>query len=908
LNLDEVLRSLNGLSEADKAAVAEQAAQATAGMKFIPSPGPQTEAWFSPADVLLYGGEAGGGKDLALETPILTANRGWQTMGSIAVGDTVFSSSGDQTKVVAKSEVFTDHECYSVNLNTGERFIAGSGHQWLTLTERERLANWRRKPETRRARKEARASRAVAEPKRPNQSAAAKKANEARLHDYLNAANPSARTTEEISASLRHLGKSNHSIEVAGSLKTCRARLPIDPYLFGLWLGDGHSSRGEIGMDAEDFKEVLPQVDNQIVSAKVEADGRKRPFMVVRFECLQARLRAGGLLGCKRIPDEYLIASHDQRLALLQGIMDTDGTATKSGACEIAFSDLRLITDVQALLSSLGVKAALQKPKKTTHKDSHRIKFMASFPVFRLQRKKERQSLTPNPAYVGRRYIVSADRCDTVQTQCIQVDSPDHSYLIGNTLIVTHNSGLLCGLALCEHHRSLIMRKYGTDLEGGGGLIEDLLRHNGTRDGFSGKPPPTLRTDDGRIITFGSVPNLGDEQKYKGRPRDLLGLDEASDFSGSQVRFLMGWVRTEKPDQRTRSVFATNPPTSSQGEWIVEMFRPWLDPTHHNPAKHGELRWYITPRDGVDVEVDGPEPVQRDGETFEPTSRTFIPAKLIDNPFIDRAAYQKQLDALQEPYKSAYRDGNFMAARADDAFQTIPTQWIREAQERWTENPPEHAPMSALAADVAQGGPDNTVISTRYDGWFAPFESFPGVDTPTGDEVAGLIVGRRRNGCPVIVDMGGGYGGATKMRLEDNGIEVIGYKGSEKAIGRSVCRQFGFANKRSMTIWRFREALDPGQDGGSPIALPPDSEMVSDLTATTYEIGPHGVKVLSKEKTIEKLGRSTDKGDSAIMCWSAGPKLKTHGNVWRKALRDQNGPGRKPKVILGHTAARRRRK
>jgi len=464
-------------------------------------------------------------------------------------------------------------------------------------------------------------------------------------------------------------------------------------------------------------------------------------------------------------------------------------------------------------------------------------------------------------------------------------------------------SGLICGLALEKHHQSLLMRRNGVDLQGGGGLIEDLLRLNQTRDGFSGASPPTLKTADGRIITFGSATNLGDEQKYQGRARDLLGIDEATQFAETQVRFLMGWLRTVKEGQRTRAVLATNPPLSSVGEWVIGMFRPWLDLTHPNPAQHGELRWFITTRDG-DVEVDGPEPVEIDGETLIPTSRTFIPGTLLDNPFIKTSDYQKQLDALPEPYRSSARDGNFMAARADDAFQVIPTQWIREAQARWHSEPPAHAPMSSLAADIAQGGADNTILAARYDAWFAPLEVTPGRDTPTGNEVAGLIVARRRNGCIVVVDMGGGYGGSTMMRLKDNGIDVVGHKGAEASVKRSVDGQFGFFNKRAEIYWRLREALDPAQDGGSQIALPDDPELVSDLTALRFEITSRGVKVTPKEEVVSMLGRSPDKGDAVAMAWSVGPRLQTHGNEWRK-FSGGNGPRTAVKVNMSRMAARR---
>ena len=266
--------------------------------------------------------------------------------------------------------------------------------------------------------------------------------------------------------------------------------------------------------------------------------------------------------------------------------------------------------------------------------------------------------------------------------------------------------------------------------------------------------------------------------------------------------------------------------------------------------------------------------------------------------------YQSQLDSLPEPMRSALRDGNFMLARTDDIWQAIPTQWIRDAQARWTENPPAHAPMSCIAADIAQGGSDTTTLATRYDGWFAPLEQTPGRDTPTGNEVAGLIVAARRNGCAVVIDMGGGYGGATMMRLKDNGIEVVGYKGAEGSVRRSADNQYGFYNRRSEAYWRFREALDPAQDGGSPIALPDDPELVSDLTAPRFSIGSRGIQITPKDEVVKVLGRSPDKGDAVVMAWSAGAKLQTHGNQWRSYAK--GGGTRAVTVNLGRDAQRRR--
>lgn len=471
-------------------------------------------------------------------------------------------------------------------------------------------------------------------------------------------------------------------------------------------------------------------------------------------------------------------------------------------------------------------------------------------------------------------------------------------------------TGLICGLAIEEHHQSLLLRRNGVDLNGAGGVIEELLKIYGTRDGYSGSAPPTLRMPGGKLITFGSAKDLGDEQKFQGRARDFLGVDEATQFAEQQIRFLLGWIRTTIEGQRTRAVLATNPPLSAVGDWVIGMFRPWLDLTHPNPAKHGELRWFVTATDGagtVDIEVSGPEKQEINGQTLIPTSRTFIPAKLKDNPFIVTEDYQKQLDALPEPYRSAAREGNFMASRVDDAFQVIPTQWIREAQARWRPNPPEHAPMSALAVDVAQGGNDESVFAARYDDWYAPLEVVPGSETPTGNEIAGLVIAKRRNGATVIIDMGGGYGGAAMMRLKDNEVTpLVGHKGAEGTVKRSADKLLAFVNKRSEIIWRMREALDPSQDGGSTVALPDDPVLVSDLTAPSFEITSRGIKVTTKEDVCKILGRSPDRGDAVCMANAYGPKLMTHGNQWR-AFAGQSSGRSTVTVNMSRMAARKKR-
>lgn len=475
------------------------------------------------------------------------------------------------------------------------------------------------------------------------------------------------------------------------------------------------------------------------------------------------------------------------------------------------------------------------------------------------------------------------------------------------------------GLALIDHQRSLLMRRVSTELRV---LTEEAIKFNGTHEGFNGSYPQKLRTKDGRYLDFGSALYPGDELAWRGQAHDYLYIDEAGEWLGSQVRNLIGWVRTSNEGQRCRIVLGTNPPTSQDGDWMVKMFAPWLDPTHARPAKQGELRWFIMD-DEMDIEVSGPGYFGLDGAAVDDNdaylaktghrplksmSRTFIRSKLENNPFLANTDYGAKLDMMPEPLRSAVRDGNFMVARRDDMFQVIPTDWIRAAQARWTPKPPEGVPMCAMGVDIAQGGDDSTTIATRFDGWFSPLVKVPGAATPTGNEIAGLVAANRRDQATVILDMGGGYGGAAFMRLCDNGLEdsVVSYKGSASTMKRTVDGKLKFSNTRIAAYWKLREALDPAQPGGSPIMLPPDSELVSDLTAMRFKEGPHGIMPASDSGTkldvTKRLGRSPDKGDAVIMCWWGGKTIANVEGGWKSTRTNKALT-----VNIGHADRKRNR-
>jgi len=460
-------------------------------------------------------------------------------------------------------------------------------------------------------------------------------------------------------------------------------------------------------------------------------------------------------------------------------------------------------------------------------------------------------------------------------------------------------SQLVLGLAFNEHGRSLVMRRQYGDLDR---LVEDALKIHGSRDGFNGSPPPKLKISERQIIDFAAAHRVGDEQGQMGKGRDLIGIDEATHFAESQIRFLMGWNRTEDPNQRCRVVLATNPPLTAEGLWVIQMFAPWLDPQFPKPAKPGELRWVISDDEGKDRWVEGPGrysvKVAGVDKMVDATSRTYIPSSVRDNPYYVASGYEKQLDSMPEPYRSLLM-GGFRTSFKDLPNQIIPTKWVTLAQERWKPDPPRDIPMCCIGVDASGGGEDPMILASRYDGWYSELIEIPGKDIPlerAGAHCSGIVVSHRRDNSLIVVDMGGGYGGPMYEHLSGNNIETKAYKGAEKSTRRSADGKLGFVNKRSAALWGFREALDPGQPGGSPIKLPPDSKLVADLTAPTFSVTPNGIKAESKEDVCDRLGRSTDRGDAVMMAWHEGPKEITSALDWAEE-KEFRRAGRRPQMI-----------
>lgn len=442
---------------------------------------------------------------------------------------------------------------------------------------------------------------------------------------------------------------------------------------------------------------------------------------------------------------------------------------------------------------------------------------------------------------------------------------------------------LVAGLALTKHRRTLIIRREKAQTEG---IVQRLTDIVGSTTGYnSQKSVWRLPVENKGLIEFGGLDNVGDERRWQGRDHDLKALDEATEMRESQARFVMGWNRSADKNIHSRVLMTFNPPTTVEGRWVIKFFAPWLDKKHPNPARPGELRWFTTIGDNQDYEVPdsryfvlGPnneivydfEPMDYTPEQIiKPKSRTFIPAKVTDNPYYMASGYMDTLQALPEPLRSQMLRGDFGAGIEDDIWQVIPTAWVEAAQARWA-RPLKLPEMDCVGVDVARGGKDKTIIQRRHGMWFDEPLEYPGEETPNGPKVAGLTIAAVRDKAPIAIDVIG-VGASPYDFLVQASQQVLGVNVAEAATGTDRSGRLTFFNLRSELWWRLREMLDPQNNTG--IQLPPHPQVLADLTAPTWELRGKKVYVASREEIIDRIGRSPDFGSALILASMDIPKL-----------------------------------
>lgn len=349
-------------------------------------------------------------------------------MGALAEGDWVLDEHGAPCRVTFATEVMEGRPCYRMTFSDGETVIADAEHRWLTW---DRCA---RKNVARNTRVNARRVRSWGPP--------------------IRNVTPHVRTTEEIRATLTagRRGDRNHSIPCTAPLVGQDTSWPVAPYVLGVWLGDGSRNGSQFWGNDPDIAECVAACGETVRKGEQKYqwllnDGRVGGSPESRAHTLTSRLRRLGVLGNKHIPPQFLRARFADRLALLQGLMDTDGSASKQGGtCEFTSVNPRLAADVLDLCLGLGIRARMTTGRATLNGQDvsakYRIHFTTSLPVFRLPRKLARLQTrnVESNRNTSHRFIVSVDPVESVPVRCITVDSPSHLFLCTRSYIPTHNT------------------------------------------------------------------------------------------------------------------------------------------------------------------------------------------------------------------------------------------------------------------------------------------------------------------------------------------------------------------------------------------------------------------------------------------------------------------------------------
>lgn len=372
----------------------------------------------------LIGGSRQISKDL-LNSSLLYKKDKEITIGEVKVGEEIYGDDGKLTKVIG---VYPQgiQPVYKITLADKREIFAGKNHNWWVY--------------------------------------------DVGKHKY------SKRTTLELLKDYKMYRKSwkkrknpytwRYSIDLCKPVEYEEKELFIPPYLMGVWLGDGDSRRFAITtMDSEVEDEIYSFAEKSYLTVK-KYDNKKRKSKASHYSftfgknykrrhnevCITNQiLKDLNLIKNKHIPSIYLYSSIEQRLELLKGILDSDGTSIK-GTVSFSNTNIGLIKDVEKLVRSLGMSCSLSSQKtfytykgeKKEGKLAYHLQIFSKIPLFKIKRKIEKQGISK---YSKRVPITNIEYVFNENTTCIEVDNESHLFLTDGYTI-THNTEFQCSTSL----------------------------------------------------------------------------------------------------------------------------------------------------------------------------------------------------------------------------------------------------------------------------------------------------------------------------------------------------------------------------------------------------------------------------------------------------------------------------
>lgn len=561
-------------------------------------------------------------------------------MGELKRGDVVYDERGEECRVIQAHPIELQPELWELTFDDHTTIVSCVDHQWVTFDLKELGQLTRSDPAWRANRRKRRLSRSKLTEDTPqylvDRSKCITQKNKLKKHSYLSPPKGTVRTTREIINTLRvGIGKRcNHAISTAKALGCPEAELSIDPYVLGAWLGDGAKLGGKItNVDSEVWREIEKRgyVINNL--------GHPNDKRVVGLTTL---LRKAGLRLNKHVPQIYLRASYQQRLDLLRGLMDTDGTARNNdGGLSFTNTNKKIIDGFCELVTSLGWKYFVREHRATLYeKDCGPcwiVKFTATEYVFNLTRKKERQRFAIRRV-TKFRYIVDAKPVESKPGRCITVDSPSSMYLAGKQMVPTHNTaGLLIAALMyvdCPGYNAILLRDTFKNLTKPKQFISLSHEWLGPTDAVW-KDGNHWVFPSGSTLEFGYLDGPNDHFNYQGAEYQFVGIDEVVNIREHQAIYLFSRLRRRKGSMiPIRFRCASNPPTREQmvkGAWVKERY--------------------------VDVRT-------------KKKGTVFVPARLDDNPHLDADDYRENsLSELDSVTRRQLEEGDWEIQAGGEMFQ-----------------------------------------------------------------------------------------------------------------------------------------------------------------------------------------------------------------------------------------------
>lgn len=338
-------------------------------------------------------------KGLPLDTEIPTLE-GWSTIKDVQEGDTIFDKDGNPTKILHKSEVH-HNPCYKITFDNGDTIVADHEHRWEISFSTSKSSKYHGEYKTQ------------------------------------------VMTTEEIATYLDSISEKRTSYNIPRivnpkPIKLENKELPIDPYVLGCWLGDGSKQCGAITNETNNVLEEI-QRRGYALGDDISSEGSTSTYTILG---IYGKLKKLNLINNKHIPIIYQRASYEQRLDLLRGLMDTDGYYnSKRKRFVMETSQDWQCYDFIKLLASLGIKATkFDIIKKLNGKEFHEYSINFSTRGLNPFLMRNQGIVYPTRDACTYRNIDKVELVETVPTQCLEVDSPSHTFLCTDKMIVTHNT------------------------------------------------------------------------------------------------------------------------------------------------------------------------------------------------------------------------------------------------------------------------------------------------------------------------------------------------------------------------------------------------------------------------------------------------------------------------------------